>query len=160
MVKTAKFIGLAILTIFPVLMTHSLVRADASPAAAASSSLPPKWDPQIPLPPGAVLVSSAVPKTGVVYGAEFSAPGNYADLVSFYEKELPKAGFGMGPKVAIASRKVYNRAFNKGDMSDSVVITPNEKDPSKFTIRIAWTPEGPPAAPEPGARKTDSRSHY
>ncbi len=89
-----------------------------------------------------------------------SVTGNYADLVSFYEKELPKAGFGMGPKVAIASRKVYNRAFNKGEMSDSVVITPSDKDPSKFSIRIAWTPEGPPDAPEPNAHKTDSRSHY
>ena len=142
------------------LAIHTVASAEPSPVAAAASALPPKWDTMIPLPPGAVLISSAVPKTGVVFGAEFIAPGDYADLVKFYETELPKAGFGMGPKVAIASRKVYNRAFNKGDMSDSVVITPSEKDPSKFSIRIAWTPEGPPDAPEPSARKTDSRSHY
>jgi hypothetical protein len=111
------------------------------PAAAASAgALPPSWDSKIPLPKGAMLVSSTKPKVGVVYSANFSVAGNYKDLVDFYETEIPKAGFQLGPKVAVPARKVYNRSFIRKSALDSVVITPSTHDPDKFTISITYTP--------------------
>ena len=113
----------------------------AEPSAAASpGTLPPRWDKRIPLPPGAVMLSSTTPKEGVVYSADFAAPGSYAELVKFYETELAKAGFKMGPKVAIPARKVYNRTFTWTDILDSVVITPSTADPSKMNVHVTYTP--------------------
>ena len=115
----------------------------AEPSAAASpgtGTLPPRWDKRIPLPPGAVMLSSTTPKEGVVYSADFAAPGSYDELVKFYETELAKAGFKMGPKVAIPARKVYNRTFTWTDILDSVVITPSTADPSKMNVHVTYTP--------------------
>ncbi len=118
------------------------VRSPSAWAAASASTMPPDWDARIPLPKGATLVSSTKPTQGVVYSAEFSAPGDYKSLVDFYEKEIPKAGFTLGPKVAIPARKVYNRSFMKEKVLDSVVIAPSASDPSKFSIHITYTPLG------------------
>ena len=137
MLKIAKFLVVATLTLAPVLA--NVVPASAQ-APAASPAMPQNWDSKIPLPPGAVLVGSTVPKVGVVYSADWSVKGDYKELVDFYEKELPKAGFAMGPKVAIPARKVYNRNFTEVGNLDSVVISPDPKDPSKFIVHIAWTP--------------------
>jgi hypothetical protein len=115
---------------------------NAIAAAEASSKMPPDWDARIPLPKGATLVSSTQPNKGVVYSAEFTAPGDYKSLVDFYETEIPKAGFTLGPKVAVPARKVYNRSFMKEKVLDSVVITPSANDPSKFSIHITYTPLG------------------
>jgi hypothetical protein len=113
----------------------------AEPSAAASpGTLPPRWDKRIPLPPGAVMLSSTTPKEGVVYSADFAAPGSYDELVKFYETELAKAGFKMGPKVAIPARKVYNRTFTWTQILDSVVITPSTADPSKMNVHVTYTP--------------------
>lgn len=113
----------------------------AGPSAAASpGALPEHWDKRIPLPPGAVLVSSTTPKEGVVYSANFTAPGPYDDLVKFYETHLAKAGFKLGPKVAVPARKVYNRTFTWTDILDSVIISPSDSDPSKFNIQVTYTP--------------------
>lgn len=112
----------------------------ATAALAATSSTPPNWDPRIPLPKGAILVSSTKPKAGVVYSADFLAPGPFKDLVDFYETALPKAGFSMGSKVVSPARKVYSRSFSAFEILDSVVITPDQKDPSKFDVQIAYTP--------------------
>jgi hypothetical protein len=114
--------------------------AAAPSAAAEANGLPPKWDKRIPLPKGAVLLSSTTPKAGIVYSADFSVVGKYEDLVNFYETGLAKAGFKLGPKAAIPARKVYNRTFTWTDILDSVVISPDPKDPSKFIIAIAYTP--------------------
>lgn len=118
------------------------IRSTSAWAAASASATPPDWDARIPLPKGATLVSSTQPSKGVVYSAEFTAPGDYKSLVDFYETEIPKAGFTMGPKVAVPARKVYNRSFSKESVLDSVVIAPSPSDPSKFSIHITYTPLG------------------
>jgi hypothetical protein len=141
LVKIVKFLVIATLMIAPMVAASAKAFAASSPAADSSPALPQNWDSNIPLPPGAVLMTSSVPKSGVVYAADFSVPGDYKELVDFYEKELPKAGFAMGPKVAAPARKVYNRNFNKGDMMDSVVISPIAQDRSRFSVHFAWTPE-------------------
>ncbi|HLI80824.1 MAG TPA: hypothetical protein VKV03_12630 [Candidatus Binataceae bacterium] len=146
--KPAKFIAAAILMMGVMAVTHSFADAQTAPAA-SSAALPPKWDPKIPLPPGATLISSTAPKMGVVYSADFMVAGNYKDLVDFYERELPKAGFGLSSKVAMPARKVYNRNFVRAGMLDSVVISPSTSDPSKFSVHIAWSPE--PAQPKASA---------
>jgi hypothetical protein len=144
LVKAAKFLSIAMLTIAVPVCFNGYAFAQPAPTAAGSPAMPEKWDPKIPLPPGAVLVSSATPSNGgVVHGADFMAAGDYQTLVDFYEAELPKAGFSMGPKIAIAARKVYNRNFSNGDSLDSVVISPSTQDPSKFSIHFAWTPPYP-----------------
>jgi hypothetical protein len=152
LVKFKKFVAAAsfVLVLMLILATFTSIpaRAQATSSAPAASATPQGWDASIPLPPGAVLLNSTVPKTGVVYAADFAVPGNYKELVDFYEKELPKAGFGMGPKVAMAARKVYNRSFSRGGNLDSVVITPIANDPSKMNIHFAWssqTPKKPPS---------------
>jgi hypothetical protein len=148
LVKIAKFLGIATLSVIPLLGTHAPAFAQSSPAASSAPSMPESWDSKIPLPPGAVLMNSSAPKDGVVHSADFSAPGTYTDLVSFYETELPKAGFAMGPKIAVAARKVYNRTFSKRDALDSVMVSPDAKDPSKFTVHIAWSADAPKPAPK------------
>jgi hypothetical protein len=145
LVKIAKYLAIASLMIALAPAVDVLAQA---PAAVSSSAMPQNWDAKIPLPPGAVLVDSSVPKTGVVYAANFSVKGDYKELVDFYEKELPKAGFSMGPKVAIPARKVYNRNFTEVGNLDSVVISPDPNDPSKFIVHIAWTPNAGKPAPK------------
>ena len=142
--KIARFLILVLTISFPIL-SNGYAFADATPAAA----MPERWDSNIPLPPGAVLLNSSVPKAGVVYTADFSVTGDYKQLVDFYEKELPKAGYSLGPKVAVPARKVYNRNFSKGNGLDSVVISPLTNDPSKFSVHFAWTPDA--AKPKPPA---------
>ena len=139
--KIARLLGIAALVIALPVCARGYAFAQSTPAGAASPAMPENWDPSIPLPPGAVLLSSSVPKTGVVHSADFSVKGDYKELVDFYEKELPKAGFSMGPKVAVPARKVYNRNFTKGDNLDSVVVSPSTQDPSKFSVHFAWTPD-------------------
>jgi hypothetical protein len=147
LVKIAKYLALASLMIAPTLVPGIEARAQA-PAAVASPAMPQNWDAKIPLPPGAVLVDSTVPKVGVVYSANWAVKGDYKELVDFYEKELPKAGFSLGPKVAIPARKVYNRNFTEVGNLDSVVISPDPKDPSRFIVHIAWTPNAGKQAPK------------
>jgi hypothetical protein len=111
-------------------------------AAYSAASMPNGWDPKIPLPPGAVLVSTKYPKTGVVYSATYVVAGDYQQLVDFYEKEIPKAGFVPGPKVMMPARKVYNRSFSRKSTLDSVVITPSPDHPDKFELSITYTAMG------------------
>lgn len=108
--------------------------------AQGTTKLPEGWDSKIPLPPGVELVSSSVPKKGAVYSADFKVKGNFKDLMNFYETELPKAGFEMSSKVANPARQVYNRNFLRAGSLDSVVITPDQQDPSEFSLHVAWTP--------------------
>jgi hypothetical protein len=149
LVKFAKFLTIATVMVALSVCTRGHAFAQPAPAAAASPAMPEKWDAKIPLPPGAVLIGSTVPKEGVVYSADFLVAGDYKTLVDFYETELPKAGFSLGPKVAMAARKVYNRNFSHGDNLDSVVVSPSTQDPSKFSIHFAWTPTYMGAKPTP-----------
>jgi len=139
--------AIAVLMFTPMLGVRTLAYAQGAPAAEASPAMPQGWDPKIPMPPGAVLLNSSVPKTGVVYAADFKVKGSYKELMDFYETELPKAGFMMSSKVAIPARKVYNRNFASGGRLDSVVITPNAGDPSTFNLHIAWSPDTRLSAP-------------
>lgn len=102
--------------------------------------MPEQWDPRIPLPKGAVLTSSTKPSHGVVYSADFVVPGDYKELVNFYEREIPKAGFKLNSKVAVPARKVYNCSFGRQDILDSIVISPRADDPSQYSLRITYTP--------------------
>ena len=145
--KSTKFVAAASLLLVLAAFAPMPARAQATSSAPAASATPQGWDASIPLPPGATLLNSTVPKTGVVYAADFAVPGSYTELVDFYEKELPKAGFDMGPKVAMAARKVYNRSFNRGGSLNSVVITPNANDPSKMNIHFAWSTQTPKKQP-------------
>jgi len=123
------------------LAAPSLVLSQTNATSAASSSTtPPDWDSQIPVPKGAVLISSTKPKVGVVHSATFEVAGDYQELVDFYEKAIPKAGFQPGPKVVLPARKVYNRSFTHKSALDSVSITPSTDHPGKFSINITYTP--------------------
>lgn len=102
--------------------------------------MPLLWDSRIPLPPGAVLTSSTKPSKGIVYSADFLVPGEFKELVDFYEREIPKAGFKLGSKVAVPARKVYNCSFTRLAILDSLVISPRPDDPSKYMLRITYTP--------------------
>lgn len=139
--KIAKFLAIATLLVAPLLATRAPTFAEASPAAATSEARPESWDAKIPLPPGAVLIDSTAPKAGVVHSANFAVTQGYDDLVKFYQSELPKAGFAVGPKLAAPARKVYDLSFLKGDMLDNLTISPSAKDPSKMNLHIAWTPD-------------------
>jgi hypothetical protein len=105
------------------------------------SEMPPKWDPRIPVPQRSTLLSSAPPgPSGSVYSAEFLAPRSYHDTVDFYERELAKAGFAMGPKTASTSRKLYQRTFTDGTVRDRLTIHTRPRDNSGLlTIHIEYT---------------------
>jgi hypothetical protein len=105
------------------------------------SKMPAKWDARIPLPPKSTPLSSSSPHPGDnVYRAEFLAPRSYHATVEFYESELPKAGFSMGPKTAIATRKLYQRTFTDGTVTDKLSIHTRPGDNSGLiTIQIDYT---------------------
>jgi len=148
-VKIAKLLVIATLMIVTALAV--IVPAPAlaqAPAAASSPAMPESWDSKIPLPPGAVLIDSTVPKAGVVHSANFAVTQDYQELVNFYLSELPKAKFVIGPKLAAPVRKVYDLSFIKGDMLDNLTISPSEKDPSKMNLHIAWTPDSAKKVPK------------
>ena len=103
--------------------------------------LPSNWDARIPLPVSAHLISSRTPQTGQVYSAEFLASRSYHELVDFYETELPKAGFKMGPKTAIATRRYYKRTFTDGHLQYEVIISPRPGDDrALLLIHVNYTP--------------------
>ena len=105
------------------------------------SKMPPNWDARIPVPPKSTLLSSAPPHPGAsVYSAEFLGPRSYHDAVDFYETELPKAGFTMGPLTANTSRKLYQRTFTDGTVRDKLTIHTRPGDNSGLiTIHIDYT---------------------
>jgi len=105
------------------------------------SKMPPKWDARIPVPPKSTLLSSTPPHLGgSVYSAEFLAPRSYHDTVDFYETQLAKAGFTMGPKTASISRKLYQRTFTDGTGRDKLTIHTRPGDNrGLLTIHIEYT---------------------
>jgi hypothetical protein len=106
-----------------------------------ADSMPAKWDSRIPLPKGAVLISSTQPTKGVVYSADFRVAGDYKELVDFYQTAIPKSGFEMGPKAAVPARKVCNFSFNTATSLDSVLITPDAAHPGSFILHISYVPK-------------------
>jgi hypothetical protein len=138
-VKIAKSLVLVALLFASPIWAQTPDHPAPNAAASSTAAMPPNWDPRIPLPKGAVLTSSTAPKVGVVYSADFTVTGTYDELVKFYDEEMPKSGFKLGPKVAIPARKVYNRSFSQPEILDSILIRPAD-DPSKFVIHIAYTP--------------------
>jgi hypothetical protein len=101
------------------------------------AGLPKKWDKKIPIPPGAV-VTLVKPPSGIIQTVDFRVPGEFDGLINFYNSELTKAGFDLGPHVEVASRKAYNLNFSKASVQNTVSIYPDRTDPSKFTVRILY----------------------
>lgn len=110
------------------------------------AKMPDKWDSRIPVPARSTLLSETPPHAGSdVYSAEFLASRGYTDTVAFYEAELPKAGFTMGPKTANSQRKLYQRTFTDGTVRDKLNIHTRPGDNrGLITIHIEYTL--PPAA--------------
>jgi len=103
--------------------------------------MPAKWDARIPVPPRSTLLRSAQPNPGHdLYSAEFLAPRSYHETVDFYQTELVKAGFTMGPKTASVSRKLYQQTFTDGTVRDRLTIHTRPGDNrGLITIRIEYT---------------------
>src|SRR5262245_13840639 len=107
---------------------------------------PPSWDERIPLPSGAKFKSSSAPKGGRPFSADFVSPLPFSELVNFYDTELPKAGFKLNDRIAIASHKVYRCTFTDKGILDKVDVSPSIDDPSYLIIHIAYTPARAAAA--------------
>ena len=105
------------------------------------SKMPAKWDARIPVPPRSMLLRSAQPDPGHdVYSAEFLAPRSYHETVDFYQTELAKAGFTMGPKTANVSRKLYQQTFTDGTVRDKLTIHTRPGDNrGLMTIHVDYT---------------------
>ena len=140
-------------TILAIVLLGSVVLAsEESPAAKASpaghhlfhkkgpAGLPSKWDRRIPLPDGAT-VKLVRPPVEAAQTVEFSVPGDYDHTVAFYQEQLPKAGFELGPTVKVPARKVFNLNFTRAGVQDTLSIFPDKTDPSKLAMRIVYTPE-------------------
>jgi len=104
------------------------------------AGLPNKWDNRIPLPEG-TAVKVVKPPVEAAQTIEFSIPGDYDHTVAFYQQELPKAGFELGPVVKVPARKVYSQNFTRAGVQDTLSIFPDRTDPSKLAMRIVYTPE-------------------
>lgn len=115
---------------------HPQPSASASQANSLPAGMPKEWDQRLPLPPGA-QVAKIYPPAGVIHSVEFTVPGSFDELVKFYEEQIPKHGFHIGPKVKNAARKVYNLNFTSKGVLDSVSIYPTQ-DPGKFTVKISY----------------------
>jgi hypothetical protein len=134
------------------LLTAALVSAPRARAQLlfGPSKMPDKWDSRIPLPPKSTLLTSSGPHEGDNYSAEFLGPRSYHDTVKFFEIELPKAGFTMGPVTASPKRKLYQRIFTDGTVKDKLTIHTRPGDNlGLITIQIEYTL--PPRA-NPGAQ--------
>src|ERR1700736_3670714 len=137
------------------LLSSTVCASDESPAAVASpgghhlwlrqqrmspAGLPSKWDKRIPLPEG-TAVKGEKPPVQAAQTVEFSVPGDYDHTVAFYQDELPKAGFTLGPSVKVPAPKVYNVNFTRAGVQDTISIFPDKAEPSKLAMRIVYTPE-------------------
>lgn len=138
--RTARF---ALIAIAALLIPAVAIAADqAQPPAGASQAdslpagMPKEWDQRLPIPPGA-QVTKVYPPAGVIRSVEFTVPGTFDELVKFYEEQVPKHGFALGPKVKNAARKVYNLNFTSKGVLDSVSIYPTQ-DPGKFTVKLSY----------------------
>ncbi len=99
--------------------------------------LPKHWDKKIPIPPGST-VSTVKPPVGIVQAVEFDSPGDFDTLINFYNTELPKAGFDLGPHVKVPARRAYNLNFSKASVQDTVSIYPDSEDPTKFNVKVVY----------------------
>jgi len=99
---------------------------------------PKVWDQRIPIPKDAVLTTQTVPTRGVVHSATFTVPGDYDQLVDFYESGLKAQGFELGKPVKVPARKAYSVSFTKPGIQDNLILAPSSADPSKFLVRIAY----------------------
>ena len=110
----------------------------------ALSRVPANWDARIPVPPNSRLLSSTTPRPGGnVFTAEFLAQRSYHATVAFYEAELPRAGFTMGPVTASTQRRLYQRTFTDGTVRNKLTIhtRPGDKrDLLTITIRYMLPP--------------------
>jgi hypothetical protein len=106
----------------------------------ALSRVPANWDPRIPIPPNSTLLSSTAPRPGRnVFTAEFLAPRSYHATVAFYEAELPRAGFTMGPVTASTQRRLYQRTFTDGTVRNKLTIQTRPGDNRNLlTITIRY----------------------
>ena len=169
-----------------------LIPAAASQASVFKKSTLPagltrKWDKTIPIPPGAVVASATAPATeksplGIVHTVNFIVPGDFDGLIKFYNTELPKAGFRLGPQVKVPARKAYDLNFSKASVQNTLTIAPDAKDPAKFDLRVIyelpnrhrhllkllvdrwkmwpkfWRSEKPPVEPTPAPDSTGSNA--
>lgn len=137
-----RFGKFAVLAIAALLIPVSGIAADQPQSSASVSQtalpagMPKEWDDRLPLPPGAE-VAKVYPPAGVIHSIEFTVPGTFDELVKFYEEQVPKHGFHLGPKVKNAARKVYNLNFTGKGVLDSVSIY-STPDPKKFTVKISY----------------------
>jgi hypothetical protein len=103
------------------------------------AGLPDIWNKQIPLPPGTTVVNAGKPN-GAIANVEFVAPGDFNGLIDFFQTGLTKAGFKLDVPLKMTARKSYNVSFEGKGTLNSLTIYPNDKDPSKFTIRVTYVP--------------------
>ncbi len=160
--RVARIAAAVLIASLAPLTAHLMARA-AEPTAPAPASnpkaglpagLPEGWNNKIPLPPGATIVTVGNP-TGSIRNVEFKVPGDYNGLIEFYTTELKKAGFKVGLPVKSAARKAFNITFEETDTLNSISFYPDDKDPSKFDLRVTYVPTNlrkakPGAAISPG----------
>ena len=103
------------------------------------AGLPDIWNKKIPLPPGTTVVKVGKPN-GALANVELVAPGDFNGLIDFFQAGLTKAGFRLDVPLKMTARKSYNVSFEGKGTLNSLTIYPNDKDPSKFTIRITYVP--------------------
>jgi hypothetical protein len=103
------------------------------------AGLPDGWNKKIPLPPGATVVKVGKPD-GAIANVELATPGDFNGLIDFFQTGLTKAGFRLDTTLKMTARKSYNVSFEGKGTLNSLTLYPNDKDPSKFTIRITYVP--------------------
>jgi len=108
---------------------------DANPPA----GLPEGWNKKIPLPPGTTVVKVGK-SDGAVASIELATPGDFNGLIDFFQTGLTKAGFRLDTPLKMTARKSYNVSFEGKGTLNSLTLYPNDKEPSKFTIRITYVP--------------------
>lgn len=114
-----------------------------------SRELPADFSRTIPIYPGAKVDSVRRPK-GAMREIFFTSDGQLDPMIEYYKEGLGKGGYQITATLKMAARKTWSCDFHKGGQQASVMIFPNEKDPSLVTIDLIYEiPSTATAAADP-----------
>lgn len=102
-----------------------------------TKAIPPDLFKTMPIYPGAVVEHVHKPK-GAMREIAFSASAQLNQLVGFYKEELKKNDFHVTSSLIMPARKTWSCDFHKNGRPATILLYPDEKDPTKMVIDLIY----------------------
>jgi hypothetical protein len=102
-----------------------------------TNALPVDFDKDLPIYPGATVEHVRRPK-GAMREILFEADGPVEKLINFFRAGLDRHGFDITSMLQMKARRTWSCDFHKHGRQASILLYPNETDPSRITIDLIY----------------------